>query len=65
MAAAHLAIQAGGQETVQHAAEKRARREAQGLEIATRQNPEQLASFIQAEVHKWGQVVKTSGARVD
>lgn len=39
--------------------------QAQGLEIATGQNPEQLASFIQAEVHKWGQVVKTSGARVD
>ena len=39
--------------------------QAQGLEIAADQAPEQLASFIQSEVGKWREVVKASGARVD
>jgi tripartite-type tricarboxylate transporter receptor subunit TctC len=43
----------------------RQRLEAQGLEIAPDQRPEQLAAFIQAEVNKWRDVVKVSGARAD
>ena len=39
--------------------------QAQGLEIANGQNPEQLATFIQREVGKWREVVKASGAQVD
>ena len=38
---------------------------AQGLEMATGFAPEQLAAFIQAEVPKWREVVKASGAKVD
>ncbi len=38
---------------------------AQGLEMATGFAPEQLAEFIQAEVPKWREVVKASGAKVD
>lgn len=41
------------------------RLEEQGLEIASAQRPEQLGAFIQAEVGKWREVVKASGARAD
>ena len=37
----------------------------QGLEFAPSTTPEQLGSFIQAEVSKWRAVVKTSGAEID
>ena len=38
---------------------------AQGLEFAPSTSPEQLGSFIQAEVVKWRGVVKSSGAEID
>jgi tripartite-type tricarboxylate transporter receptor subunit TctC len=38
---------------------------AQGLEFAPTTSPEQLGSFIQAEVVKWRGVVKSSGAEID
>lgn len=41
------------------------RLEEQGLEFARDQTPEQLGVFIQAEVSKWREVVKLSGARVE
>jgi tripartite-type tricarboxylate transporter receptor subunit TctC len=37
----------------------------QGLEFAPSTTPEQLGSFIQAEVVKWRAVVKSSGAEID
>lgn len=46
-------------------ADVRQRLQEQGLEIATEQTPAQLAAFIQAEVPKWREVVKASGATVD
>jgi len=46
-------------------AEVRQNLEAQGLEIAAGQRPEQLAAFISSEVSKWRTVVKASGASVD
>jgi tripartite-type tricarboxylate transporter receptor subunit TctC len=39
--------------------------QAQGLEISNDQTPEQLGAFIAKEVHRWRDVVKRSGARVD
>lgn len=45
--------------------EVRQRLEEQGLEIAADQRPEQLGRFIGAEVAKWREVVKASGARAD
>ena len=38
---------------------------AQGLEFAPSTSPEQLGTFIQAEVPKWRAVVKSSGAEID
>jgi len=38
---------------------------AQGLEFAPSTSPEQLGSFIKAEVPKWRAVVKSSGAEID
>jgi tripartite-type tricarboxylate transporter receptor subunit TctC len=46
-------------------ADVRQRLQEQGLEIATDQTPAQLGAFIQAEVPKWREVVKASGATVD
>ena len=37
---------------------------AQGVETGG-STPEQYAAFIQAEIVKWGKVVKESGARID
>ena len=37
---------------------------AQGVELAD-MNPEQMASFGAAEIAKWGEAVKRSGAQVD
>ena len=42
----------------------RARLAGQGMDIATG-TPQDFARFMQAEIAKWAQVIKTSGARVD
>jgi tripartite-type tricarboxylate transporter receptor subunit TctC len=38
---------------------------AQGLELAPSTTPEQLGSFVKAEVTKWRGVVQKSGAQLD
>jgi tripartite-type tricarboxylate transporter receptor subunit TctC len=47
-----------------HAPELAARLKAQGLDVVGN-TPEQFAAYMRAEIDKWSQVVKATGARID